>query len=554
MVNNAETSDEPATSKVHQAAKQDYGMVKALQADGWARDVLDSGGMAPLHWAASRGHVEAVQHLIGAGADIDVKDSFEWTPLMVATRGSNTDCARQLLHSGCRTDLCGREGRTALHLAAHYGLIDIVWMLLSAEEAHMPTMAATARPLTGHLPLHELAWSSKEGATAEAIEETARLLLDAYPDAMEARDEAGWTPVIHAVCHDNLPFLRCLVQAGASLTVSDAHQENILHHIACLCSAPTIDFFLQEDDARNQLPMVDHQLRNKWGNNPWDQFVFCIYAPPWEHATTGHAGVKIQSAFADLYCRIRDRNLCHDIPVVHDILVALQGGHINTAHEYLYNIASCKADGGNNEAAAWYRGFAKQIDAGEIEDATAGIEEDLQDLQGELQSSPWDQYSRWDYLASKSQWFEVSDTSLWIEPAAALVPRDLRRGPDVEEHRDGPQSDHAQDETDSIPSVLCVDHNLLSRVYSDRGYLLYDRETASCSPREFFESYERGCDDQDTEEDSQSRASSENKDTARPAEQDTASCLAKSSAQDAEQGDKIQVSVPNGFTTTPNGG
>lgn len=517
----SETCEEPATSRVHQAAKQGHGMAEALQEDGWARDVLDSSGWASLHWAAFGGHVEAVQQLIDAGADVDVEDGDGWTPLMCAAIQSHPDCAHQLLNAGCCMDHTDMDGRTVLHVAAAYGLVDMVRMLLTADDARISRASASgsarrsakgmamaaAASWDGQLPLHHLAFSTEKDATAEAIEETARLLLDAHPDAIEARDEFGQTPARFAVVLDNLPLLRFLIRAGASLTTIDTSHYNLLHFIAAYASAPAIKLLLERGWAENQMPMIDHHVVNRWGRKSWDLFVHSMHESPWEVAPFRHAGAKVRFAFADLYCRIRDKNLRYDISVLKDALTALHGGHINAAQDQLCALARHKADCHNDDASAFYRGVGKQIDAGEIEAATVVIEEDLQHLDDELQSSPWDQESYFDYLASKSQWFEVSDTCFWIEPAAVFLSRGLHQEPNIEEQQNEPQSSHAQDETEAAQPDRYLDFNLITEIYSEEGQLLYDRETALCSPREFLDQFEPDFHDCKTQDDSESDAS-----------------------------------------------
>jgi len=76
-----------------------------------------SEGLAPLHIAASRGHVAVAEYLIEAGADIGAKDWAGWTPLHWAAREEHSGAVAALLCHGARMDAKDNTGRTPLHLA-----------------------------------------------------------------------------------------------------------------------------------------------------------------------------------------------------------------------------------------------------------------------------------------------------------------------------------------------------------------------------------------------------------------------------------------------------
>lgn len=491
----SETGDEPATSRVHQAADQGCGMGEALEQDGWAINLLDNIGWAPLHWAAHCRTVDAVQQLIDAGADVDIETVGGRTPLMFAAQHNDIDCVRRLLDAGCRTDRADIDGSTSLHVAAAYGAVDVVRMLLSpAQKGGAQTIAAIPSRLNSRLPLHELAYSLEKGATLEAIEEIATLLLDAHPSAIETRSQDGVTPAMIAIFKDNLPLLRCLVREGASLTAIDPFHQNVLHDAARYSSVPTIDFLLQQSITRHQLHITDHRISDEWGDSSWDDIIFYMHAPPWELSPSRHASRSICAAFLRLYRHIRDSNLRYDISTIQEAFSALQGGHTTFACSLLYGLAKHQADGYNDDGAAWYRAFAKQVNAGEIEGAAIGLEQDLKELRDELQSPPWEQESCYDYMASESQWVEVSRMSFWIEPAEAFMIEEVREGLDKGEEQQQQYPDHNQDDRWVILSGRSLHTDLITHIYSDRGHLLYDHETDRSDPRECLRQYERDFD------------------------------------------------------------
>ena len=61
--------------------------VKELRYSGASYDVQDKGGSTALHWAMDSGNTELIGWMLDDGADINVVDVNEWTPLL--RTGSN---------------------------------------------------------------------------------------------------------------------------------------------------------------------------------------------------------------------------------------------------------------------------------------------------------------------------------------------------------------------------------------------------------------------------------------------------------------------------------
>lgn len=86
----------------------------------WAKQskpdsVADKLGNRPLHYAALYGSAESVKVLVEAGAQTEVRNAGEVTPLIYAA----TDLAKVklLLAKGADVKAVSKQGRTALHLA-----------------------------------------------------------------------------------------------------------------------------------------------------------------------------------------------------------------------------------------------------------------------------------------------------------------------------------------------------------------------------------------------------------------------------------------------------
>ena len=83
-----------------------------------------------LHEAASLGHSEAAQFLIGKGAKKDAKTKSRSTPLHEAAWAGSTDVARLLIGAGAQKEARNLDDSTPLQLAAIQGHRDIVQILV----------------------------------------------------------------------------------------------------------------------------------------------------------------------------------------------------------------------------------------------------------------------------------------------------------------------------------------------------------------------------------------------------------------------------------------
>jgi CubicO group peptidase (beta-lactamase class C family) len=83
-----------------------------------------------LHMAALQGNIEAVQRHIRAGSELNERDAWGSTPLIIAAAFGKTDVARALIEAGADLDIANNDGATALHTVAFLCRIEIVEALL----------------------------------------------------------------------------------------------------------------------------------------------------------------------------------------------------------------------------------------------------------------------------------------------------------------------------------------------------------------------------------------------------------------------------------------
>jgi ankyrin repeat protein len=85
-------------------------------------------GTTALHHAASAqgSPPDVVRALLNAGADVEARDNFSWTPLLYAADSGNVGAVRALLVGGADVNASSTEGETALDLASSGGHEEVV--------------------------------------------------------------------------------------------------------------------------------------------------------------------------------------------------------------------------------------------------------------------------------------------------------------------------------------------------------------------------------------------------------------------------------------------
>ncbi|XP_046983135.1 cortactin-binding protein 2-like [Schistocerca americana] len=116
-----------------QGAAEQLRELLAAGADVGSRGEGLGSSWTALHWAARGGHVAAASCLVGAGAEVDARESWgQWTPLHLAAEYGHAGVVRLLV--GASADLNARDvcGQTPLHCAAVVGHAEAAAELLLA--------------------------------------------------------------------------------------------------------------------------------------------------------------------------------------------------------------------------------------------------------------------------------------------------------------------------------------------------------------------------------------------------------------------------------------
>jgi uncharacterized protein len=162
------------------------------------------GGMTALLLAARQGHVEAVEALVDAGADVNMASKGDRTsPLLIATINGHFDLATYLLDKGADPNLTGENGVGPL-----FGAVNVQW----APKALYPQPRAYQQQQITYLDFVKL--MLEKGADPNARVRK-KVWYSGYNFDLAGVDEIGATPFWRAAYAADVDAMRLLVSYGA---------------------------------------------------------------------------------------------------------------------------------------------------------------------------------------------------------------------------------------------------------------------------------------------------------------------------------------------------
>ncbi|KAF4994045.1 hypothetical protein FGRMN_6079 [Fusarium graminum] len=192
-----------------------------------------------------------------------------------------------------------------------------------------------------------------------------------------------------AMIPNNFTVVRCLVEAGCSVSSFDFESFNLLHMAAMHASLDSLEYLTSLE-----LSCV-HPFQKARGNTPWDYFVYSQTVSEWKRGNIRNPNFAEQEAFVKLYQGVRDRWLRHDICILEQIISALRKEDITEVRKNLASLIEREIHWGNGELASWYQAVDKRIQHMEWELAAEDVEECLVDMRKELDTPVWKIPSTW---------------------------------------------------------------------------------------------------------------------------------------------------------------
>ncbi|XP_043953052.1 ankyrin-2b isoform X10 [Gambusia affinis] len=210
---------------LYMAAQENHmDVVRYLLENGGNQSIATEDGFTPLAIALQQGHNQVVSILL----ENDTKGKVRLPALHIAARKDDTKSAALLLQNDHNADVQskmmvnrttenGKSGFTPLHIAAHYGNVNVATLLLNRGAA----VDFTAR--NGITPLHV---ASKRGNT-----NMVRLLLD-RGSQIDAKTRDGLTPLHCAARSGHETAVELLLERGAPLLARTKNGLSPLHMAA----------------------------------------------------------------------------------------------------------------------------------------------------------------------------------------------------------------------------------------------------------------------------------------------------------------------------------
>ena len=171
--------------------------IKELLKKGADLEARNKYGDTALILAARDGHLEVVKYLAELGADVNAKVSYGGTALMKAAIGEHLDVVKYLAECGADLDVKDEDGRTALMREANWGQLDVV-----------------------------------------------KCLVECGAD-LDIQDKNGQTALMMAAIWGRLDVVKCLAEHGADLEAKDKDGRTALD-IARECEKADCVKFLEE--------------------------------------------------------------------------------------------------------------------------------------------------------------------------------------------------------------------------------------------------------------------------------------------------------------------
>jgi ankyrin repeat protein len=166
------------------------------------------GGMAPLHFAARQGQIDAAKALLEAGADINQRaEGDNSTPMLIAAINGHFDLAKLLLDKGADANAAQHNGVTPL-----YAALNCQW----AAKALYPQPRAYEQQQTSYLDLMKALLD--KGADPN-VRLTKKVWYSQYDFDQSGVDEIGATPFWRAAYSADVDAMKLLVARGADFNI-----------------------------------------------------------------------------------------------------------------------------------------------------------------------------------------------------------------------------------------------------------------------------------------------------------------------------------------------
>lgn len=184
------------------AERRDWNRVSQFVQTGANLSATQADGMTALHWAVHWRRLDAVQRLLAAGIEADMKTEYGATPMAIACQSGDTKLIQALIDAGADVRSSLPSGETLLMRAARTGVADSVLLLIQRGAD------VNAKGRSGQTALM---WAAAEG-NSEVVD----LLLRTGANR-DTTIRSGFTAMMFAAREGRIEVARRLLAAGVDV-------------------------------------------------------------------------------------------------------------------------------------------------------------------------------------------------------------------------------------------------------------------------------------------------------------------------------------------------
>eukprot|EP00057_Strongylocentrotus_purpuratus_P025563 XP_011680037.1 PREDICTED: ankyrin repeat domain-containing protein 50-like [Strongylocentrotus purpuratus] len=221
--------------------------VQVLIGQGADINRANNNGKTPLYAASFNGQLDIVKFLIGQGADINREDKDGWTPVYAASFNGHLDVVKFLIDQGADINREDKDGWTPLYAASFNGHLDVVKFLFveganlnrGSNDGSTPLLAAS---FDGHLDVvqfligqgADLNRVGRDGSTPLEVAslkghlDVVTFLIGQKAD-LNMAGIGGHTPLHAASSNGHRDVVQFLIGQGADLKKADKYGMPPLH-------------------------------------------------------------------------------------------------------------------------------------------------------------------------------------------------------------------------------------------------------------------------------------------------------------------------------------
>lgn len=189
----------------------------------------------PLFVCARFGSIDAIQTLIELGADLDLRDECDVTPLAKAAMNNHSTCVQLLLKHNADYKQTDVMGDNPMFAAVSFDAVESIIILASM----CPELIDSINPLTSETCIMRAA----EYGCVAAL----RCLLH-YGACVNDRNERGQSALIIACKHGNLECVSLLLNSGAAISELDSEGASAVHWAAVTGQYHILEYLISTVD------------------------------------------------------------------------------------------------------------------------------------------------------------------------------------------------------------------------------------------------------------------------------------------------------------------